>query len=218
MTDTRLRSAHAKASAWVVDTRALGLGKRQGPGTSRPLSLVAPALEQTGTGVLSVPAGSDVHVTGRLEAVAEGVLVSGTARATAVGSCARCLRDISVPVAADVRELYAYPDSTTAATTEDDEVPRLVDEAIDLEPLVHDELVLAMPLAPVCSPDCQGLCPGCGERLDALPPEHRHDTLDPRWAALAGLLEGDTAPGGQAVTGTDSDTPSVTDADDIEEN
>ncbi len=62
------------------------------------------------------------------------------------------------PVVATVRELYAYPDSTTAATTEDDEVPRLVDDLIDLEPLVRDEIVLALPLVPLCAPDCRGLC------------------------------------------------------------
>ncbi len=189
MTDTRPRHASVAASPWVVDIRVMGLTKRQGPGSSHPLDLVAPAPEQTGTAVLSVPAGADVHVTGLLESVSEGVLVTGTAATTAEGSCARCLREISVPVSARFQELFAYPESTTAATTGGDEVPRLADDRIDLEELVHDELVLAMPLAPVCSPDCQGLCPDCGEPMEAVGPDHRHDTLDPRWAALAGLLE-----------------------------
>ena len=184
MTDTRLRHA----APWVLDTRALGLAKRQGPGQSHPFDLQVPAPSGTESGVLSIPEGAEVHVTGLLESVAEGVLASGTATGTAEGTCSRCLREITVPVQASFRELYAYPDSATAETTDPDEVPRLVDDLIDLAPLVHDELVLAMPTVPVCSPDCPGLCPECGERLDAVGPDHRHDTLDPRWAALADLV------------------------------
>lgn len=212
MTDTRLHRAPVSASPWVIDTRAIGLTRRQGPGSSHRLELVAPAPEHTGTAVLTVPAGSDVHVTALLESVSEGVLATGTAAATADGGCARCLREISVPVSASFRELFAYPESTTAATTDDDEVPRLADDLIDLEELIHDELVLAMPLAPVCSPDCPGLCPECGEPLDVAGPDHRHDRLDPRWAALAGLL--DAGPG--IKTTTDPAEPGAS-ADDTEE-
>lgn len=177
MTATRLRHD----SPWVIDTRALS---RQ-PGTMKQIELTAPAPAHLGTPVLTVPQGSDVALRLRLESVTEGVLVSGQAGATAVGQCARCLVDIEVDLEVGVRELYAYPGSTTAATTDDDEIPRLVDDLIDLVQLVHDELVLAMPLAPLCSPDCAGLCLECGVRLDEAAPGHGHETLDPRWAALA---------------------------------
>ena len=120
----------------------------------------------------------------RLESVVEGVLVSGTAAAIAVGQCSRCLVDLTEPVIALLRELYAYPDSTTAATTDEDELPRLIDDLVDLEPLVRDEVVLALPMAPLCRPDCPGLCSVCGERFDDLEPGHSHEILDPRWAAL----------------------------------
>lgn len=188
MTDTRPRHAPAAASPWVLDTRALGLTKRQGTGLAHPLDLVAPAPEHTSTAVVAVAPGTDVHVTGLLESVSEGVLVSGTATITAIAACARCLRELTFPVDASFRELYAYPDSATAQTTGDDEVPRLAGDTIDLAPLVHDELVLAMPTAPVCSPDCRGLCPECGEPWDVLGDDHRHEKMDPRWAALAGLV------------------------------
>ena len=112
------------------------------------------------------------------------MLVSGTAAAAAVGQCSRCLVDLTEPVIARIRELYAYPESTTAATTDDDELPRLVDDLVDLEPLVRDEVVLALPMAPLCRPDCPGLCAECGERFDDLEPGHSHEILDPRWAAL----------------------------------
>jgi uncharacterized protein len=179
MTVSRLRHA----SPWVIDTRALS---RQ-PGTMREFELTAPATGHAETPVLQIPDGADIALFLRLEAVAEGVMVSGRAAATAVGQCARCLTDIEVDLDVAVRELYAYPGSTTAATTDDDEIPRIVDDLIDLEHLVHDELVLAMPLAPLCSPECRGLCLECGARLDEVGPEHHHETLDPRWAALAAV-------------------------------
>ena len=177
------------ASPWVIDTRSLG----RRPGTLRALRLAAPVDEPMGLDVVAVPPGSEVDLDLRLEAVAEGVLVSGTAAATAVGQCARCLIDLTEPVIARLRELYAYPDSTTAATTEDDELPRLVDDLVDLEPLVRDEVVLALPMAPLCRPDCPGLCPECGERFDDLEPSHSHEILDPRWAALREKFTTDTS-------------------------
>ena len=154
MTSTRLRHG----SPWVIDTRALS---RQ-PGTMKQVELTVPATGETATPVLQVPEGAEIGLWLRVEAVAEGVLVSGRASATAIGQCARCLIDVEVDLDVALRELYAYPGSTTAATTDDDEIPRMVDDLIDLRQLVHDELVLAMPLAPLCSPDCLGLCLECG--------------------------------------------------------
>ncbi len=182
------RSRPQSNSPWVFDTRALG----RRPGTLRAVRIAAPVQEPMGLDVVAVPPGSDVDLDLRFEAVAEGVLVSGTAAATAVGQCARCLIDLTEPVIARIRELYAYPESTTAATTEDDEIARLVDDLVDLEPVVHDEVVLALPMAPLCRPDCSGLCVRCGERFDDLEPGHTHEILDPRWAALRDRLSSDT--------------------------
>ena len=167
-------------SPWVIDTRTLG----RRPGTMRTLRIAVPLETPMGLDVVAVPAGAEVDLDLRLESVAEGVLVSGTAAAVAVGQCSRCLIDLTEPVIAKIRELYAYPESTTAATTDDDELPRLVDDLVDLEPLVRDEVVLALPMAPLCRPDCPGLCAECGERFDDLEPGHSHEILDPRWAAL----------------------------------
>ncbi len=167
-------------SPWVIDTRTLG----RRPGTMRTLRVAVPLDEPMGLEVLAVPAGAEVDLDLRLESVAEGVLVSGTAAATAAGQCARCLIEVTEPVVAGVRELFAYTDSATAATTDEDEVARLLDDRIDLEQLVRDEVVTALPMAPLCRPDCRGLCIECGGRLDDLEPDHSHEILDPRWAAL----------------------------------
>lgn len=147
--------------------------------------LTAPVDIPIGIEVIAVPAGQEVELDLRLESVTEGVLVSGEASAEAVGECARCLTGIRQPVRVVVRELYAYPGSTTDETTDEDELPRVSDDLIDLSPLVRDEITLALPLAPLCSPDCAGLCPGCGERFADLEPGHSHEILDQRWAALA---------------------------------
>lgn len=176
---TTTRPHHA--SPWVLDTRPLG----RRPGSMKQYHLSVPVDVPMGIEVLAVPTGAEIAMDIRLESVSEGVLVSGVATGIALGECARCLTDIEVPVRADLRELYAYPDSTTAATTDDDEILRLIDDLIDLEPLVRDEIVLTMPLAPVCREDCPGLCVDCGERFDDLEPGHSHEILDPRWADLA---------------------------------
>ena len=118
------------ASPWVIDARTLG----RRPGSLKAVRLAAPVTEPVGLEVVAVPPGAQIDLDLRLEAVAEGVLVSGTAATTAVGVCSRCLVELTEPVVAQIRELYAYPDSATAATTDDDEVERLVDDLVDLEP------------------------------------------------------------------------------------
>ncbi len=168
------------ASPWVFDTRLL---VRQ-PGVMKRLQTTLTSDEKMGIEVFAVPAGEPVTLNLRFESVVEGVLVSGTAISRATGECARCLGPIERPVGADLRELYAYPNSATAQTNDDDEVAVLQDDLIDLEELVRDEIVVQMPLAPLCRPDCAGLCPTCGERVDDLEPGHNHEILDPRWAAL----------------------------------
>jgi uncharacterized protein len=107
------------------------------------------------------------------------------------GECARCLDALTDEVDVELSELFAYPDSITDETTDADELPRVVDELVDVEQIVRDAVVLALPLAPLCQADCLGLCPDCGEKRADLGPEHGHETLDPRWAALQERLSAD---------------------------
>jgi uncharacterized protein len=173
------RPAHT--GPWVIDTRDLG----RRPGSSRDYHRSAPSPEHLGDqDVIGVPVGEDVELDLLLESVVEGVLVSGTATAPTVGECSRCLEPLSGQVQVRLTELYAYPDSATEASTDEDEVSRIVDDLIDLEPIVRDAVVLALPQVPLCSPDCLGLCPECGGKRAELGPDHGHETIDPRWAAL----------------------------------
>jgi uncharacterized protein len=82
----------------------------------------------------------------------------------------------------DYQELYLYPDEET----EDEDAMWLSGDLIDLEPVVHDAVVLALPQQPLCRDDCPGLCVECGARL-ADDPGHRHEHVDQRWAALERL-------------------------------
>lgn len=169
---------------FVIDTRALG----RRPGSMREESRTVPAPESLGVEMVGVPEGADIELDYRLEAVMEGVLVSGTARAPLTGECARCLEPISSSIEVDFQELFVYPDTRSGESAGEDE-RHLEGDLIDLEPVVRDAMVLALPLSPLCEDDCPGLCPECGVRLADAEPDHHHDAVDPRWAALQGMLE-----------------------------
>lgn len=124
----------------------------------------------------------------RVESVSEGVLVTGTVTAPTTGECSRCLTPLSGGVEVGLTELFAYPDSITEATTDEDEVGRVVDDVVDLEQPIIDAVGLELPFSPVCQADCPGLCPRCGTPLATAGPGHHHDETDPRWAKLAAML------------------------------
>ena len=170
----------------MLDTRELG----RRPGSERRVTRTAEAPADLGIEVLRVPEGSPVDLDLRLEAVVEGVLVTGTADALLTGECVRCLEEISSQITVDFQELFVYDDEDVHdEETEDGETSRLVGDLVDLEPLLRDAVVLALPFQPRCQDDCPGLCIECGARL-ADDPAHRHDTvIDPRWAALQGLAQ-----------------------------
>ena len=192
-------------SPLVVSVHDLG----RGPGASRALVTTVPAPAGIGAEVLQVPDGSDLELDLRLDSVLDGIYLTGDVTALLTGACGRCLGEIDEDLVVDVSELVLYPDRRDALVAEGDEemtdAPVVTGETIDLEPLLRDALVLAMPFQPLCRPDCPGLCAECGERWDDLPADHAHEILDPRWAALAGLASGDVPEGdGAAARGAGS--------------
>ena len=175
------------AGPWVIDTRDIG----RRPGSSHRYHREAAVEHELGfEPVIVVPKGSTITFDALAESVVEGVLMSGTATAHTEGECSRCLDPLTDTVEVEFTELYAYPDSLTEATTDEDEIYRITDDLIDLEPVIRDAIVLALPQAPLCTPDCLGLCPGCGGRRAELGPGHGHETIDPRWAGLADRFDG----------------------------
>ncbi len=174
----------------VLDTRELG----RRPGSQRQKSFSAPAPADLGIEVLGVPEGSPIEFDIRLEAVMEGVLVTGSATAGLVGECVRCLEEIRDEIEVDFQELFVYEEKDDEGDDEDSGTSRLEGDLLDLEPLLRDAVVLSLPFQPLCRDDCPGLCIECGARL-ADDPDHQHEEpIDPRWAALQGLTQDDDVP------------------------
>ncbi len=186
----------------------MGAGQRppaEGPGgqnirTKRPFEVQVAALrktagvtrEETRQGVIddlaavsvSVPEGEPVAVNLSLSSYPGGIMAVGTVRAPWWGECRRCGGSVSGQVVASVRERYAPAE----AAGQDEEAYPLVGDVLDLEPLARDAVLLELPLAPLCRPDCRGLCPQCGanwnENQCACVPAG-----DPRWSALDALRD-----------------------------
>ena len=174
-------------SPLVFDT--IELGRRAGSMTLLSREIPAPA--DFATEVIGVPEGTVLDVQGRLESVVEGVLATVVVSTKAVGECSRCLEPVEVPVRVELQELYEYDDpGMRPSGDEESDLLRLEGDLLDLEPALRDAVVLALPRVPLCDEECLGLCPQCGMRLEGHP-EHTHEQLDPRWAALEGLLNRD---------------------------
>ncbi len=179
----------------VLDTRALQLQRRPGSMISVERDVAAPA--DFGVVMARVPVDSTIELDLRLESVMEGVWLSGSADIEVEGECARCLEPVGWGETLEIAQMFEYAatDSRGAVipSAEDDEdeaLPVIHDDLIDLTEVLRDAVVLALPLAPLCSADCPGLCPECGIVL-AEAPGHAHEQIDPRWAALGGLIEPD---------------------------
>jgi len=174
----------------VFDVRPLG---RQ-PGSSRAARRSVPAPAGFEIPLMGVPEGADLELDVRLEAVMECVLVSGTVAAPLTGECARCLDSLTSSFEVEFQELFSYLAAGHAGSQATEEDRCLDGDLLDLEPVCRDAVLLALPLSPLCSDDCPGLCAECGARLADLGPEHGHgDSIDPRWAALSMLDTADTA-------------------------
>jgi uncharacterized protein len=162
------------------------LGRRPGSMFAMHDTVGSPA--RIGLEMIGIAPGAPLDLDLRVESVSEGVLVSGTLSAPITGECARCLTPFTERIDVDLTALFAYPDSLTEATTEEDEVGRVVNDFVDLRQPIVDAVGLALPFSPVCRTDCPGLCPKCGVALATAEPDHHHDDIDPRWAKLATML------------------------------
>lgn len=154
------------------------------PGEMREHEFTITLSEAWGEGIVSFESGSKLDLDVRLESVHEGILVSGNAEGQYVGVCGRCLIDITRPVEVEFQELFAYPG-------EEETDFEVQDNHVDLETLVRDAAVLSLPFQPVCQPDCPGLDPQTGERLDENTETEQVAPIDPRWSALQNITDQD---------------------------
>jgi uncharacterized protein len=159
-------------------------------------------LESVGVPLVAVAAGDVIEVDMRLESVAEGILLSADVYAVAKGECIRCLDPVEITVERKIQELYRYEptnekggkrkksgrnERTDEVDLEEDDELWLDGNVMNLETPIRDAIVLDLPVNPLCSEDCLGLCPDCGEKWEKLPEGHSHEVIDARWAGLAGL-------------------------------
>ena len=147
------------------------------PGIRRELhtSVVLDGLETTAA---RVPEGGEVAVDLVLEAIGGGALTAtGTVGAPWQGDCRRCLEPVEGSAEVDVREIFeSHPT--------EGETYALGGEQIDLEPMVRDAVLLALPLAPLCAETCAGPAP---DAFPTGPVSESDPPSDPRWAALSEL-------------------------------
>ena len=158
----------------------------EAPGTVREIDLDAVDVDPGDGLVLAEPVSGTV----RLTHTNRGLLVEARLRAALAGECARCLRPVVTPVKFRITE-EVLPTIDLASGLPvpleeggDPEAPRLTDHhELELRPLIAEAISLQEPIAPLCEPDCPGLCPECGERLE---PGHAHEDMpiDPRLEAL----------------------------------
>ena len=150
-----------------------------------------------GVPLIAVPEGDLIEVDARLESVAQGVLISAEIFAVAKGECIRCLDPVELEVERTIQELYRYEptnekgrkkkrDDEDVDLDADDEL-QMEGDTLNLEIPIIDAIILALPVNPLCSTDCLGLCPECGEKWANLPEAHLHEVIDARWSGLEKL-------------------------------
>jgi uncharacterized protein len=157
------------------------------PGTTR-LEQRRGVIEDLGTVSVAVPEGAEVDAEVTLSSYPGGITATGTVSAPWQGECRRCGGVVTGEVQASVRERYVPADAGIVPVDPEADVYLMTDDLLDLEPLARDAVLLELPLAPLCSDDCLGLCPVCGanrnlETCACAPP------ADPRWSALDALRE-----------------------------
>lgn len=159
---------------------------RRRPGTQREVQ-VATQLPELGVSSARVPEGADVSVDAVLEAIDGALTITGTVTAPWVGDCRRCLDPVEGVLEVPVREVFE-PNPT------DGETYPLEEDEVDLEPVVRDAVLLQLPIAPLCRPDCPGPAPEAfpalvtsDDDIDDAGDAESERSPDPRWAGLEQL-------------------------------
>lgn len=133
------------------------------------------------------------EVRGRLSREGREIDLRGRISARAEVDCDRCLKAIEMPVETNFDVKYVSSDDYKAAETaeleeEDLSISVYQDEAIDVDDLVREQVLLALPTRALCGEECKGLCPVCGANMNMQPCECEAKETDPRWGALKNIV------------------------------
>jgi len=136
----------------------------------------------------------DIKVHGKLEAeltarTQSGIAhVEGTLKLPIEMPCSRCLQPVKETLDVPFKEMFASR-SEVVPKEDEDEVHLTSEEHIKLDPYVEETVWLALPLAPLCKEDCEGLCPECGTNRNEGKCACNKDKIDPRLAGLADFFK-----------------------------
>jgi len=131
-------------------------------------------------------------VNGKVRLSGNEVFVNGHIDTRAQVECDRCLKPVELPVNVDFTLEYIsgseYEASQTAALTEEEMSVSVFDGgAIDVDEIVKEQILLAVPTRMLCREDCKGICPDCGIDRNTGECDCITNEIDPRWAALKNL-------------------------------
>jgi uncharacterized protein len=158
---------------------------RRHPGTRRQFT-ESVVLADLGITSAIVPEGEPIDVDLELETLSNGLVATGTISTPWVGECRRCLQMVEGRSVAKVREIFE-------PRPVEGETYAMAEDTVNLEPMVRDAVLLALPLAPLCDEECRGPAPEAFPTGSGAEPEESADgegagpLSDPRWAALAEL-------------------------------
>ena len=182
-----------KPNPFILNTHELP--RRTGELKEYELDIEAPT--RIGVPLIAIPEGDVIEADLRLESVTEGVLLSAEIYAVAIGECIRCLDTVEVVIDRKIQELYRYEPTNEKGRKkrrDDEDVDLDIEDELQMEgdlmnleiPII-DAIILTLPVNPLCSEECLGLCPDCGEKWATLPEGHAHEVIDARWSGLENL-------------------------------
>jgi uncharacterized protein len=136
-----------------------------------------------------------LSVTGRVTRSNRKVVVTGIFTTKVQVDCDRCLQPVELPVESDFRVELITPEvyeNTPTAELDDTDLDLSVfdGEAVDIDELVREQLLLALPLRILCRESCKGLCPVCGSDRNGEACQCKTAEIDPRWGALREFVDG----------------------------
>jgi uncharacterized protein len=149
-------------------------------------------------------AAAPAHVDARLEKLGRRVRLAARTRAELTAPCGRCLAPVAVAVPVDFelslvpadeveggargeRREHGEGQAEGSFTADDVDEEPYRGKVIDLDPLIREQVLLALPAYPVCREGCKGLCPACGQSLNEKECGCDRHMPDPRWAGLEKL-------------------------------
>lgn len=119
-----------------------------------------------------------------------GIVASGTVAVDVITTCSRCLTEFEMNVVGDVQGLYVRP-GVEAEVPEEQEAEQITGRQIDLMPAINAGFALALPFAPLHSPDCAGMCVTCGTDLSDGPCGCVEDLSRSPFSVLKGVVTGE---------------------------